>query len=149
MRRDGERIAPSDTRPGAAPIVRARRFLLKARDAFYERRFAETVERCQEALSALLPPGGPGRASPEEQRDLFLGAFASRLPVLDLDGIAAVFTFFERRREGFRFERGRPLPEREWWRMLNVTREEAAAALGATRIAVEAVGAEASGPPRA
>lgn len=120
-------------------VRRSQRLLTKARDAYYERRYVEAVERCQEALGALLPerPGPPLPA--EEQGARFLAAWSAHLPVMEAERIAGVFTFFARRKAQFRHERGAPLPRRDWWRLLQVTRAEADAALHATRIAFEAV----------
>jgi hypothetical protein len=125
-------------------LSRAARQMIRARDAFYERRYEEAVERCQETLSALLP-GADDRApddpppTPEEQADRFLAAYAAILPLCEAERIAGVFTFFVRRKARFHYERGRPLPRREWWEFLQISREEAAEVLTATRLAVEAV----------
>jgi hypothetical protein len=125
--------------PHAAPLRRATRLLAKARDAFYEKRYAEAVERCQEALAALLPEAAGPAPTPEQQADLFLASWSAHLPVMEAGRVAAVFTFFLRRKEQFRYERGRPLPRREWWEMLTVTREESGEMLTATRTAIDAV----------
>lgn len=134
--------------PGHAPangaaLVRAARLMGRARDAFYERRYEEAVERCQETLTALLPPpaGTPSATppTPEELADRFLGSYAGLLPLLEAERIAAVFTFFVRRKARFRYERGRPLPRREWWEFLQIAREEASEVLAATRLALESV----------
>lgn len=127
-----------------AALLRAARLMTKARDAFYERRYEECIERCQETLVALLPPlpaGGPDAPppTPEEQADRFLGAHAGLLPLLEAERIAGVFTFFLRRKARFGYERGRPLPRRDWWEFLQISREEASEVLAATRRALEAV----------
>lgn len=115
--------------------------MTKARDAFYERRYEECIERCQETLGALLPPQPPeaGPAAPEAQADRFLATFADLLPLLEAERIAGVFTFFVRRKARFGFERGRPLPRRDWWEFLQISREEASEVLAAARRALEAV----------
>ena len=54
-----------------AALLRAARLMTKARDAFYERRYEECIERCQESLGALLPPlprRRPGRSRPRRPR---------------------------------------------------------------------------------
>jgi len=127
-----------------AALVRAARLITKARDAFYERRYEECIERCQETLGALLPPEPPTGPdapppTPEEQADRFLGAYAGLLPLLEAERIAGVFTFFLRRKARFGYERGRPLPRRDWWEFLSISREEASEVLAATRRALEAV----------
>lgn len=130
--------------PGRQRLSRAARLMIRARDAFYERRYEEAVERCQETLAALLPeeperaPGGPP-TTPEEQADRFLGAYAGILPLFEAERIAGVFSFFVRRKARFHYERGRPLPRRDWWEFLQISREEAAEVLTATRLAFEAV----------
>jgi hypothetical protein len=118
---------------------RPQRLLTKARDAFFEKRYAETVERCQEALAALLPERAGPPPTPEQQTDLFFAAWSSCLPVMEVARIADVFTFFVRRKAQFHYQRGQPLPRREWWELITITREEAAEALAATRAALEAV----------
>ena len=136
-------MTPGSPDPDRAVLARAARLMTKARDAFYERRYEEAVERCQETLGALLPtvPADPGTAppSPEELADRFLGAYAGLLPLLDAERIAGVFTFFVRRKARFGYERGRPLPRRDWWEFLSISREEASEVLAATRRALEAV----------
>jgi hypothetical protein len=133
-----------DAPPGRLRLSRAARLMIRARDAFYERRYEEAVERCQETLAALLPgaaepsPGDPP-PTPEEQADRFLAAYAAILPLCEAERIAGVFTFFVRRKARFHYERGRPLPRREWWEFLQISREEAAEVLTATRLALEAV----------
>ena len=116
----------------------------KARDAFYDRRYEESVERCQETLEALLPDAedGPPQTTPTTPDDLavrFLERYAGLLPLLEAERIAAVFTFFIRRKARFHYERGRPLPRREWWDFLQISREDASEVLTATRLALEAV----------
>jgi len=126
--------------PAAGTLLgRPQRLLGRARDAFLEKRHREAIERCVEALGALLPGDGAEGESGEERGDRFLAAWSAHLPVVEAARIAAVFTYFERRREQFRFERGRPLPPREWWRLIGVPREDAAEALAATRTAIEAI----------
>ena len=61
------------------------------------------------------------------------------MPLLEAERIAAVFTFFVRRKARFRYERGRPLPRREWWDFLQISREDASEVLNATRLALEAI----------
>ena len=131
-------------RPEKSGLARATRLMNKARDAFYDRRFEESVERCQETLEALLPTveGGPPPAAPPTPDDLavrFLERYAGLLPLLDAERIAAVFTFFVRRKARFRYERGRPPPRREWWDFLQISREDASEVLTATRLALEAI----------
>ena len=116
----------------------------KARDAFYDRRYEESVERCQETLEALLPAAVAGTplATPPTPDDLavrFLERYAGLLPLLEAERIAAVFTFFVRRKARFRYERGRPLPRREWCDFLQISREDASEVLTATRLALEAI----------
>jgi hypothetical protein len=130
--------------PGKTALMRATRLMTRARDAFYERRYEEAVERCQEALVALLPnpagqPQPPAPPTPDELAERFLGTYAGLLPVVEAERIAAVFTFFVRRKARFRYDRGRPLPRREWWEFLQIAREDASEVLAATRLAIEAV----------
>ena len=136
-------MSHGESRPAAPALVRAARLMTKARDAFYERRYEESVERCQETLGALLPPvpADPDLAppTPEDLADRFLGAYAGLLPLLAAERIAGVFTFFVRRKARFGYERGRPLPRRDWWEFLQISREEASEVLAATRHALEAV----------
>ena len=128
-----------DRESGLSQLARPQRLLGRAREAYLERRHQEAVERCREALAALLPPGDPAGEDAEELASLFLATWSEHLPAVEAGRIAAVFTYFERRRAQFRFERGRPLPPREWWRMIGVPREDASEALTATRIAIEAI----------
>jgi hypothetical protein len=128
-----------DRGPGPSLLVRPQRLLGRAREAYLERRHQEAVERCREALEALLPAPGAEIGDGEERGGLFLATWSEHLPAVEAARITAVFTYFERRREQFRFERGRPLPAREWWRMIGVSREDASEALTATRIAIEAI----------
>jgi len=137
-------MIPASPHPDRAALTRAARLMTKARDAFYERRYEECIERCQETLGALLPPeppAGPGAPppTPEEQADRFLGAFAELLPLVEAERIAGVFTFFVRRKARFGYERGRPLPRRDWWEFLQISREEASEVLAAARRALESV----------
>jgi HEPN domain-containing protein len=126
--------------PRPSPLLaRALRQLTRARDAFYEKQYAETVERCQEVLALFLPAPDAVPPTPEEQGDLFLRTWGAHIPLLEAERIAGVFTFFVRRKAQFRYERGRPLPRKEWWQLLQITREEAAEVLGASQRAVEAV----------
>ena len=126
--------------PRPSPLLaRALRDLSRARDAFYEKRYAETVERCQETLALFLPAGEAAAPTPEEQGDLFLRTWGAHIPLLEAERIAGIFTFFVRRKAQFRYERGRPLPRKEWWQLLQITKEEAAEVLGASQRAVEAV----------
>ena len=137
-------MIPGGEHTDRAALLRAARLMTKARDAFYERRYEECIERCQETLGALLPPlpaRGPDAPppTPEEQADRFLGQHAGLLPLLEAERIAGVFTFFVRRKARFGYERGRPLPRRDWWEFLQISREEASEVLAATRRALEAV----------
>jgi hypothetical protein len=137
-------MTPEKVPPEKAALSRAVRLMNKARDAFYERRYEEAVERCQETLEALLPAPGASAAptpspTPDEQAVLFLERYAGVLPLLEAERIAAVFTFFVRRKARFRYDRGRPLPRREWWDFLQISREDASEVLTATRLALEAV----------
>jgi len=116
----------------------------KARDAFYDRRYEESVERCQETLTALLPLTGDGAPqaappTPDDLAVLFFERYADLLPLLEAERIAAVFTFFVRRKARFHYDRGRPLPRREWWDFLQISREDASEVLSATRLALEAI----------
>lgn len=120
-------------------LAKAARFLTRARDAFYEKRFEEAVERCQETLILLLPAPGIVPPTPEEQAELFLRTWSAYIPLREAERIAGVFTFFIRRKAEFRYERGRPLPRKEWWQLLSISREEAAEVLGATQRALEAL----------
>jgi hypothetical protein len=128
-------------RPDRAALSHAARKIGRARDAFYDRRYEETVERCQETLAALLPETAAESPppTPQELADRFLDAYAGVLPLVEAGRIADVFTFFVRRKARFRYERGRPLPRREWWEFLQITREEASEVLTATRLALEAL----------
>jgi len=133
-----------NTRTDKTARARAARLMNKARDAFYDRRFEESVERCQETLEALLPtaedaPPQGSLPTPDDLAVRFLERYAGLLPLLEAERIAAVFTFFVRRKARFSYERGRPLPRREWWDFLQVSREEASEVLTATRLALEAV----------
>ncbi|HEY6001197.1 MAG TPA: hypothetical protein VI078_18075, partial [bacterium] len=137
-------MIPSGEQPERAALVRAGRLMTKARDAFYERRYEECIERCQETLAALLPPAPPAPPdapppTPEEQADRFLTEYAALLPLMEAERIAGVFTFFVRRKARFGYERGRPLPRRDWWEFLQISREEAGEVLAAARRALEAV----------
>jgi hypothetical protein len=143
-------MIPGTVRPDATALARAARLMTRARDAFYDRRYEEAVERCQETLCALLPEPAhaetPGATpTPQEQADCFLAAFAGYLPLLEAEKIADVFTFFVRRKEKFVYQRGRPLPRRDWYEFLQITREEASEVLTASRHALEAI--QRGGPP--
>lgn len=145
-------MIPDHARLDKTVLSRAGRLMTKARDAFYERRFEESVERCQETLTALLPDPGyapeqPPPPTPDDLANRFLVAYAGMLPLVEAARIAAVFTFFVRRKARFHYERGRPLPRREWWEFLQITREEAAEVLGATKLALEAVQRGHATPP--
>ena len=130
--------------PDKTALSRAVRLMNKARDAFYDRRYEESVERCQETLQALIPVAGCERPptappSPDDLAVRFLEEHAGVLPLLEAERIAAVFTFFVRRKARFHYERGRPLPRREWWEFLQISREDASEVLTATRLALEAI----------
>ena len=131
-------------RPDKPLLSRAARLMNKARDAFYDRRYEESVERCQETLEALLPVTAEAlppavTPTPDDLANRFLERYAGLLPLLEAERIAAVFTFFVRRKARFRFDRGRPLPRREWWEFLQISREDASEVLNATRLALEAI----------
>jgi HEPN domain-containing protein len=131
-------------RPEKPVLMRAARLMNKARDAFYDRRYEESVERCQETLEILLPAIGDQHApsappTPDELAGRFFDRYAASLPILEAERVAAVFTFFVRRKARFSYERGRPLPRREWYEFLQVSREDASEVLTATRLALEAV----------
>lgn len=137
-------MMPGRARPEKTALSRAARLMTRARDALYERRYEEVVECCQGALGALLPAAGdvPAPAAPptpDELADRFLGAYADLLPLVEAERIAAVFTFFVRRKARFQYQRGRPLPRREWWEFLQISREEASEVLAATRLALDSV----------
>jgi hypothetical protein len=137
-------MSPGYAPPEKTALTRAARLMTRARDAFYERHYEEAVERCQETLTALLPspadvPPQAAPPTPDELADRFLGAYAGLLPLVEAERIAAVFTFFVRRKARFRYQRGRPLPRREWWEFLQIAREDASEVLAATRLALEAV----------
>lgn len=137
-------MIPDRDRPEKTALSRAARLMNKARDAFYDRRYEESVERCQETLEALLPAAGDGppQTAPPTPDDLavrFLERYAGLVPLVEAERIAAVFTFFVRRKARFRYERGRPLPRREWWDFLQISREDASEVLNATRLALEAI----------
>jgi hypothetical protein len=137
-------MSHGQVRPGKTALSQAARRMARARDAFYDRRYEETVERCQETLTALLPPAADpplpdAPPTPQELADRFLGSYAGLLPLLEAERIAGVFTFFVRRKARFGYQRGRPLPRRDWWEFLQISREEAAEVLAATRLALEAV----------
>jgi hypothetical protein len=134
----------AQAQPDKTALSHAARRIAKARDAFYERRYEETVERCQETLAALLPEApdalpAPHPPTPEDLADRFLAAFAGLLPLVEAERVAGVFTFFVRRKARFSYARGRPLPRREWWEFLQISREEASEVLAATRVALDAV----------
>ena len=91
------------------------------------------------AASGSRGRSAAGPATPDDQAVRFLERYAGLLPLLEAERIAAVFTFFVRRKARFRYERGRPLPRREWWDFLQISREDASEVLTATRLALEAV----------
>jgi len=131
-------------RPEKPVLSRAARLMNKARDAFYDRRYEEAVERCQEALESLLPvaeeaPPAAAQPTPDDLALRFLERYAGLLPLLEAERIAAVFTFFVRRKSRFHYQRGKPLPRREWYDFLQVSREDASEVLNATRLALEAI----------
>jgi hypothetical protein len=135
---------PDDARPDRAALARAARLMNKARDAFYDRRYEEAVERCQESLEALLapehaPPPEAGPPTPDDLANRFLERYAGLLPLVEAERVAGVFTFFVRRKARFRYDRGRPLPRRDWYDFLQIAREDASEVLTATRLALEAV----------
>lgn len=137
-------MIPGQARPDPSTLTRSARLIGRARDAFYDRRYEEAIERCQETLTALLPAecAGVGQSpppTPDEMADRFLGSFASLLPIVEAERIAAVFTFFVRRKARFSYQRGRPLPRREWYEFLQVSRQEASEILAATRLALETI----------
>jgi hypothetical protein len=143
-------MIPDHDRPEKNALSRAARLMNKARDAFYERRYEESVERCQETLEALLPVAADGQPppappTPDDHAVVFLERYAGLLPLLEAERIANVFTFFVRRKARFRYERGRPLPRREWWDFLQISREDASEVLTATRLALEAVQRDSDG----
>lgn len=138
------KMIPGQTRPDASALTRSARLLGRARDAFYDRRYEEAIERCQETLTALLPDDcaevtASPPPTPDELADRFLGSFASLLPLVEAERIAAVFTFFVRRKAQFSYQRGRPLPRREWYEFLQISRQEASEVLAATRLALETI----------
>jgi hypothetical protein len=137
-------MIPDCARPEKPALSKAARLMNKARDAFYDRRYEESVERCQETLEALLPVAAEAlppavTPTPDDLANRFLERYAGLLPLLEAERIAAVFTFFVRRKARFRYERGRPLPRREWWDFLQISREDASEVLNATRLALEAI----------
>jgi len=127
------------TRPRKIQLERAFRLLNRSLEYFYERKYEQTIELCGEALDHLLPDAPDPAASPEERSDRFLGAYSAVLPVLEAEGVAGVFTFFQSRRARFRFRHGAPLPDRDWWQFIRVSREEAEEVLRVTRLALNAI----------
>lgn len=123
------------------------KLLNRALESFYQKRYERAVELCGEALGRLLPDGTPPETSPEEKGELFLRTYASLLPVGEAGGIAGVFTFFQSRQSRFRFRRGAPLPQRDWWQFLRIQREEAEEVVRFTRLALNTLeqGAPAKG----
>ena len=71
--------------PEKPPLAKAARLMNKARDAFYDRRYEESVERCQETLEALLPPvdGSSPQTAPPTPDDLAV-RFGAPLPELSM-----------------------------------------------------------------
>lgn len=131
---------PSNTeRPLPVQLERAFRLFNKSMENFYEKRYKRTVEMCAEALTHLLPERGGELSSPEELSDSFLAAYSSMLPVQEAEAIAGVFTFFQSRRARFQFRDGKPLPDRDWWQFIRISREEAESVLEATRLALNAI----------
>ena len=127
------------SRPGHAQIRRAYRLLNRSLEDFYQANYEHAIQRCAEALDQLLPGGPDPSASPEERGRRFLQTFAAVLPAREADEIARVFTFFQSRVARFRLPRGRPLPERDWWRFVRISREEADQVLRATRLTLNAI----------
>lgn len=120
-------------------MERAFRLLNRALEAFYQKRYEQAVELCGDALGHLLPDGTPPETSPEEQGELFLRTYADSLPAMEAEGIAGVFTFFQSRRSRFRFRRGAPLPQRDWWQFIRIQRDEAEEVVRFTRLALNAL----------
>lgn len=120
-------------------LERAFSLLNRALETFYEKRYEQAVEFCGEALSRLLPEeSGPG-TSPEEKSALFLNTYAGLLPVQEAEGVAGVFTFFQSRKSRFRFTRGSPLPDRDWWQFIRIQRSEAEEVIRITRQALNII----------
>jgi hypothetical protein len=120
-------------------MERAYRLLNRALADFYERKYERVIELCGEALEHLLPGGPDPSSSPELRSDRFLKAYSAVLPVREAEGIADVFTFFQSRQARFRFRQGAPLPDRDWWQFIRISREEAEEVLQVTRLALGSV----------
>jgi len=126
-------------RPRKIQIERAYRLLNRSLEDFYEADYEHAIERCGEALAHLLPQGPDPAVSPEETGRRFLKFYSDLLPVREAEDIAGVFTFFQSRMARFRYERGTPLPERDWWKFIRVSREEADRVVRATRLALSTI----------
>ncbi len=126
-------------RPRKIQLEKAYRLLNKALEDFYEQKYERAIELCGEALEHLLPGGPNPLSSPELRSDHFLKMYSAVLPVREAEGIADVFTFFQSRKARFRVRRGSPLPDRDWWQFIRVSREEAEGVLQVTRLALGSV----------
>jgi len=126
-------------RPRKIQIERAYRLLNRSLEDFYEANYEHAIERCGEALAHLLPEGPDPAVSPEETGRRFLKFYSALLPVREAEDIAGVFTFFQSRMARFRHKRGTPLPERDWWKFIRVSREEADRVVRATRLALSTI----------
>ena len=127
------------TGPQKIQLERAFRLLNRSYETFYEKRYERAVELCGEALGHLLPHEGERPSSPEEKGDLFLKTYRSVLPVQEAEAIAGVFTFFQSRKARFRFRRGEPLPDRNWWQFIRLGRDETEEVIQATRLALNTI----------
>jgi hypothetical protein len=126
-------------RPRKIQLERAYRLLNKALEDFYGQKYERAIELCGEALEHLLPGGPDPSASPELRSDRFLKTYVAVLPVREAEGIADVFSFFQSRKARFRFRQGAPLPDRDWWQFIRISREEAEEVLQVTRLALASV----------
>lgn len=126
-------------RPRKIQIERAYRLLNRSLEDFYEANYEHAIERCGEALAYLLPEGPDPAVSPEETGRRFLKFYSALLPVQAAEDIAGVFTFFQSRTARFRHKKGTPLPERDWWKFIRVSREEADRVVRATRLALSTI----------
>lgn len=133
-------------RPGKTKIKRAYSLLNRSLEDFYEANYEHAIQRCGEALDTLLPEGSDPAASPEERGRRFLKVFSAVIPAREAENIAGVFTFFQSRIARFQHPRGKPLPERDWWRFIRISREEADQVLRSTRLALTAIEKDASSP---